>query len=274
MPVKKDSTGRRFVQAEVEVPGTPDDVWQAIATGPGISSWFVPTQVDPRVGGAATSNFGPGMDSVATITTWEPPHRFAVDSHDMGPGSPTVATEWTVEARSGGTCVVRVVHSWFADTDDWDNQFEGHEHGWQAFFRILRLYLTHFRGLPSSAIQAMGMTGERKAEAWQTLVGLLGLTNVEVGQRARTSSGAPRLAGVVERIGESAYPEELLLRLEEPAPGIAHLFAMEMGGQTCLPVRIYLYCDQASTVVAHEDALWQAWIADRFPAASGASQPV
>lgn len=238
--MKKDPTVLRFVQAEVEVPGTPDKVWQAIATGPGISSWFVPTQVDPRVGGTATANFGPGMDSVAMITTWEPPRRFGFESQsEMGPGRPTVATEWTVEARLGGTCVVRVVHSWFASTDDWDNQFEGHEHGWQAFFRILRLYLTHFRGLPSSAIQAMGMTAERQAEAWQTLVGSLGLADLKVGQRVRTSSGAApgRCRGA---IGEGVYPEELLLRLDEPAPGIAHLFAMEMGGQTCLPVRMYL----------------------------------
>ena len=42
MPVKKDESGRRSVQAEVEVPGTPEEVWEAIATGPGITSWFVP----------------------------------------------------------------------------------------------------------------------------------------------------------------------------------------------------------------------------------------
>ena len=30
---------------EVEVPGTPEQVWNAIATGPGISSWFVPTEI-------------------------------------------------------------------------------------------------------------------------------------------------------------------------------------------------------------------------------------
>jgi uncharacterized protein YndB with AHSA1/START domain len=51
MPVKKDPSGRRFVEAEVEVPGTPEAVWQAIATGPGISAWFVPAEVDWRVGG-------------------------------------------------------------------------------------------------------------------------------------------------------------------------------------------------------------------------------
>ena len=35
MSVKKEASGRRSVQFEVEVPGTPEEVWQAIATGPG-----------------------------------------------------------------------------------------------------------------------------------------------------------------------------------------------------------------------------------------------
>ena len=73
----------------------------------------------------------------------------------MAPGAPIMATEWTVEARSGGTCVVRVVHSWFAETDEWDGQFEGTEHGWPAFFRDLALYLVNFRGQPSSTFQLM-----------------------------------------------------------------------------------------------------------------------
>src|SRR4051812_45796727 len=41
MSVKREASGRRSVQVEVEDPGTPEEVWQAIATGPGISSWFV-----------------------------------------------------------------------------------------------------------------------------------------------------------------------------------------------------------------------------------------
>ena len=54
MSVKKEANGRRSVQVEVEVPGTPEQVWQAIATGPGVSAWFVPTEVDGRVGGTVT----------------------------------------------------------------------------------------------------------------------------------------------------------------------------------------------------------------------------
>ena len=44
MSVKKEADGRRSVQVEVEVPGTPEQVWQAIATGPGVGAWFVPTE--------------------------------------------------------------------------------------------------------------------------------------------------------------------------------------------------------------------------------------
>jgi hypothetical protein len=38
MSVKIEASGRRSVQVDVEVPGTPEEVWKAIATGPGISS--------------------------------------------------------------------------------------------------------------------------------------------------------------------------------------------------------------------------------------------
>ena len=41
MGVKEEASGLRSVQVEIEVAGTPEEVWQAIATGPGISSWFV-----------------------------------------------------------------------------------------------------------------------------------------------------------------------------------------------------------------------------------------
>jgi uncharacterized protein YndB with AHSA1/START domain len=268
MPVRKDAKGQRSVEAEVEVPGSPEEVWRAIATGPGVSSWFVPSTIDERAGGTAKSNFGPGMESTATIKTWNPPQSFVIETEEEPPGK--VATEWTVEARAGGTCVVRVVHRWFASTDDWDAQFEGHSHGWISFFRILRLYLTHFRGEPSAAIQLTGFALEPKDRAWGALMGLLGFGNAAVGNRVKTTRGAPSLAGVVERVGEEAYPEELLLRLTEPAPGIAHLFAMAMGGQVLLSIRFYLYGKQASTVVTQVEPAWQAWVNQHFPAAGAA----
>ncbi|HZI89887.1 MAG TPA: SRPBCC domain-containing protein, partial [Candidatus Polarisedimenticolia bacterium] len=62
MPTQKDPSGRRFIAVETEVPGTPEEVWKAIATGPGITSWFVPTQLEERAKGSMTLSFGPGME--------------------------------------------------------------------------------------------------------------------------------------------------------------------------------------------------------------------
>ena len=102
MSVKKEASGRRSVQVEVEVPGTPEEVWKAIATGPGISSWFVPTEFEERDGKpvAVTLNFGPGMESRSAVTAWDPPRMFAAQGEGWG-GSPPIADEWSVEARGG-----------------------------------------------------------------------------------------------------------------------------------------------------------------------------
>jgi uncharacterized protein YndB with AHSA1/START domain len=142
MSVKIEPTGRRSIQVEVEVQATPEEAWQAIATGPGVSSWFVPTEIEDRVGGTIVSHFGPGMDSTATVTAWEPPHRFTAESQDLGPKAPPLMTEWTVEARSAETCMVRVVHSLVASSDEWDDQLASIEAGWPGFFRVLRRSLT------------------------------------------------------------------------------------------------------------------------------------
>ncbi len=268
MSVKKEASGRRSVQVEVEVPGTPEEVWQAIATGPGISSWFVPTAFEERDGKpvAVTLNFGPGMESRSVVTAWDPPRMFAAQGEGWG-GSPPIADEWTVEARAGGTCVVRVVHSLFASTDDWDNQLEGTESGWPGFFRILRIYLTHFRGQRSAMMQWIAPASGTEAEAWDTLTAALGLKGVSAGQRwtapAGVPAGTPSLGGVVEHVTQN--PCNALLRLDTPGPGAAALGAVNFGGAIMVTLSFYLYGDQAAGTVARETPLWQAWIQERFP---------
>ncbi len=265
MSVQRDASGRRWVQAEVEVPGTLEEVWRAIATGPGVSSWFVPTGVEERVGGEIKSSFGPGMDSSSTITVWDPPHRTVSESQDLGPDAPPVATEWIVEARSGGTCIVRVVHSLFASSDDWDSELEAWEGGWPDFFRILRLYLTHFPGQPCALLQLSATTSLPPAEAWAKLCKSLGVVGVVEGDQRRIDVGTPSLRVRIESVGQPHHQEELLLRTNEPTPGIAHWFALQMGEQTTLSLRFYLYGDSAHATVQRVEPPWRAWMNDQFP---------
>jgi uncharacterized protein YndB with AHSA1/START domain len=260
MPVRKDPDGQRSVQAEVEVPGTPEEVWRAIATGKGVSSWFVPSTVEERAGGTATFNFGPGMEGTATIKTWNPPHSFLSETEE---GGTKFATEWIVEARAGGTCVVRVVHRWFSSTDDWDAQFEGHTYGWLAFFRILRQYLAHFSGQRCSAFQLAAFSKAPLPETWRTVMSALSID--AGGQKAASTPGAPPLSGTVESTGVEDHPE-LLLRLERPAPGLAHLFVLPMGGQVMVSVRFYLYGEQGAGAAGPTEREWTGWLAEKFPA--------
>ena len=266
MSVKKEASGRRSVQVEVEVPGTPEEVWQAIATGPGISSWFVPAEFEERDGKpvAVKLNFGPGMESSSLRVRPGIRRESGLPGADgWVPGSPPIANEWSVEARGGGICIVRIVHSLFASTDDWDNQLEGTESGWPAFFRTLRIYLTHFRGQRSAMMQWMAPAAGTEAEAWETLTAALGLKGLSVGQRWTAPAGVPALSGVVEYVTQSPY--DALLRLDKPGPGIAALGAVNFGGQSMVALNFYLYGDQAAGTVAHETPLWEAWIQERFP---------
>lgn len=265
MSVKKEPSGRRSVEVEVEVPGTPEEVWQAIATGPGISAWFVPAQVEERDGRpvAVTLEFGPGQESRSVVTAWDPPRTFARESEGWVPGSPPLATEFHVEARDGGVCRVRVVQSLFASTDDWDGQLTGAEEGWPGIFRILRIYMTHFRGQRSANLQAMAPVAGTASEAWATLLEALGLQDVADGQTCRARTDTPQLGGVVERV--TADPPGLLLRLDRPGPGTAALYTIEFGETVMVSVSFYLYGDAADETVARITPQWQAWLQERFP---------
>ena len=265
MSVKKEPSGRRSIQVEVEVPGTPEDVWRAIATGPGISSWFVPTRSEEREGGQVVCNFGPGMDCPATITAWEAPRRFVSEGEMAGPGSPTVATEWTVEARAGGKCVVRVVHSLFATTDDWDNQLDGLEQGWPTYFRILRMYLESYKGMACSAMQFVGFSKDSESQAWQKAGGELGLLKVGEGQEWSAPDGLPRMAGKVDALGKGVHANTVLLRLAAPVPGTAYIGAFSCGGMVMVCLSIYLYGDNAKAAVERDQPAWQKWMDNSFP---------
>lgn len=136
---------RRSLELEVEVAGTPEEVWRAIATGPGISSWYVPHTVEEREGGAATASFGPGPEMLVPgrVVTWEPPRRISFDGGEDVEG---LAFEWLVEARDNGRCIVRLVNSGFGSGEEWDGQYDAMSEGWLLFLFNLKLHLEHFRG--------------------------------------------------------------------------------------------------------------------------------
>lgn len=259
MALKRDALDRRWVEMEVVVPGTPEQVWRAMATGPGISAWFVSTEVEERIGGKLTFDFGNMGSSTGTVTGWEPPRRLAYEERDWAPGAPPVATEIAVIARSGGTCLVRMVHSLFAATSDWDDQLEGFESGWPGYFAVLRLYLAHFPGAPAAVLRISGESPLGQLEAWKRLTSALGLAGADVGERRSAPEGAPRIAGVVDRVQQEDSSCVILLKLEEPGPGIALVNTFRYNEKIHSMLNVFLYGERAQELAEKVRAPWMGW---------------
>jgi uncharacterized protein YndB with AHSA1/START domain len=257
----------RKIEAEVEVPGTPEEVWDAIATGPGITAWFMPTEVAEHEGGELRMNHGPVWEATGVVTAWDRPRRFAYDEEfqpDEAAAPTTIATEFLVEARSGDTCVVRVVMSGFGTGDDWDRAIESFETGWQTVLQSLRLYMTHFPGRRAASITIAGSAAGPIGRAWAEVTGALGLNDAAEGERTATSAnGVPALGGTVVRKEDRG----LLLLVDEPAPGLGLIATGGPGEQIGVYLRAQLFGDGAAEIAARDEPAWRAWIAEHFPPA-------
>jgi uncharacterized protein YndB with AHSA1/START domain len=251
-------TERRSIEVHAEVPGTPEQVWEAIATGPGITAWFVPAQVDEREGGAVAFDFGAGLESTGVITGWEPPHRLAYDEQwpVEGRDHATLATEFLVEARAGGTCVVRAVSTF--STTGFDDELDSMADGWAAMLDNLRVYMTHFAGQAPSTVSASSPTDKTKEEAWASMIAALGLDGARPGERVATDvdAGAPALAGVVERRRD----DDLLVRTDD---ALANLAAYTWEGRTITTIRAARFGPGAEQAAARDTEAWREWLTAR-----------
>lgn len=233
----------RRIDISVEVPGTPEEVWQAIATGPGISSWFVPHEVDGREGGRVRTDFGGGLVDAAAVTVWDPQRRVVF----QGAGDRGLAFEWLVEARGGDACVVRLVCTGFGPEEDWDAEFHGMGEGWPLFLENLRLHLTHFRGELAQAIIPSGMVPGTPDSAFTALCAGLGVaSDLRVGSRLHAAAdSAPPLSGTVAATTATGRTRAYHLVLDSPASGTALLTAEQAGDMATLSLWLYLYGDAA-----------------------------
>lgn len=251
---------RRSVELDVEVPGTAEAAWRAVATGPGISSWYVPHQVDERTGGTAVASFGPTpeMDVPGRIAVWEPPHRIVFDG---GEGVDGLAFEWTVEPRDGGTCLVRLVNTGFGSGAEWDEQYDGMVTGWRMFLDNLRLHMEHFAGQSAQSMLPTAMWAGPAEVAWTRLAAELGIAGTPaVGDRVEVDAAdAPTLAGTVV---ETA-PRRVAVLVDDPAPGTAFLAVEGEGEQVAVSVWCYLYGDDGAAAVAADAPRWMEWLTQR-----------
>ena len=246
-------------EVELELPGSPDEVWQAIATPDGISSWMMPTDLEPREGGAVTFHMGPGAESRGHVTAFEPGRRIAYEEDwatlvgQPGADVTPLVTEFMVEARSGGTCVVRVVTSAFGTGADWENEFWSEMSlGWAPMLDNLRLYMTHFRGRHATSLWASATCAGSPANAIASVRDALGIDG---------TIGEACVARDLECRLERSMDRHFLLRAERPLTGMLSFFSYDSGEATTVQLVGYLYGDDPASYVAEEQQAWCDWLA-------------
>ncbi|MCK2238544.1 MULTISPECIES: SRPBCC domain-containing protein [unclassified Crossiella] len=235
--------GRKFeLRKEVELAATPQQVWDAISTGPGLEAWFM-SQPAPEEG---------------ACEVWQPGEHLSITT-PAGPDGSFHAFEYLIEARDGGSTVLRFVHSGFL-SDDWGAEFEGMTaRGWDMYLHTLALYLAHFAGRPAVYVTAEGPEATAKPEAWAVLLRGLGLDhNPALGERVRlTPEGLPAIDGEVDWFEGEDSPflavrtADALYRFHGRAP---------LGMTIAVGHHFYVPAEQPATNEA-----WRVWLHGLYP---------
>jgi len=226
---------------------SPEAVWDAIATGPGLSSWFMgATEVDVDAGLVRTEMGGWVGES--QIVAVEPGKRFAFRGMD-GPDGRFFAMEFLLEARSGGSTVLRVVSSGYLPGDDWEDEYEAMVSGGRMYLHTLDEYLTHFAGRPGIAVTPSAAPGGDLDASWARARADLGLDgDLVVGQRVTlTPTGLAPVEGVVDHVADDVIgvrSDDALYRF------FRGFFA------PCVGHHLFGTSDEAAATAA-----WQGWLA-------------
>jgi len=243
------------VRKEIEIDATPEEVWEAISTGPGMDAWFMgANEIEPGEGGTARTTL-PGFSMESTITVWDPPQRLVTET-PHGDDGRFMAFEYLIEGREGGSTVLRFVHSGFLPDEEWETEYEALKAGDPMYVYKLAQYLKYFGGRRAMPVSAMGPRVGRD-RAWDVFHRALGLPGevTEGDQVHLTPEGLGPIEGVVDYL----TPETLGVRASD---GL-YRFIHGLHGTVVLGHHIFADVDQQQT-----ERAWQSWLDDSFASAT------
>jgi uncharacterized protein YndB with AHSA1/START domain len=244
--------GKQFeIRREVELSATPEEVWEAVATGAGNAAWLFPNEVEPREG--ATNADG------STVTAWDPPRRFEVRVE--GEEGVLNALEFVIEGRAGGRTVLRYVHSGILGEEDWDTQYDAAKQHTDFYLHTLGEYLRHFGGRTATYVGQVpggieGPPASAEPGAFDVLRQQLGLTDgvAEGDEVSLEPRDLERLDGVVDYV----RPNFLGLRT---ADGLYCFFGRNAFGSP-VGVSLHLFADDVDKDAT--ERAWHGWLQGAF----------
>lgn len=169
--------GTRAVRQAVTVEAPADAVWRALTDAEELRRWFpVDARVEPGPGGMVWLSWGPGVEGTSRIEVWEPERRLRLVEEWPGAEGKLVrfVLDYHLEAR-GGSTVLRLVHSGFGESSDWDDQYHSTEDGWRYFLFNLKHYLERHAGVPRALTWERRRLSASRDDVWRALNGGEGL---------------------------------------------------------------------------------------------------
>jgi hypothetical protein len=223
---------------EVILRASPDEVWDAIATQAGLAAWMFPNEIDPTGAGA---------------TAWDPPHHFAVRQQQ---GDWFNALECVIEARDGGTTLLRYAHSGVF-VDDWDNQYDAVRQHTDFYLHTLSQYLEHFKGRVATYIGDVpqGIQGPPTSatpDGFERLRRALGLDEpISEGNPVQlTRPGAEPVSGIVD------YLRPNFVGIRTPDELYCFFGRNAFGGP--VGISIHSFADDVDAAATRQN--WQRWL--------------
>jgi len=234
--------GHGGIEVVAAVRGTPDEVWRAIATGPGLSTWVGPAQVD---GDRVRFDLGVLGHADARVVAREAPVRFAFAEDEWLNGAPPLVTDLQVEHDGDGRSRVRLVNRVDGDADpETRRTLAAMEATWRPALAALDLSLAH----PAGDFHAVEATMLVDRDGWRRLQDALAIS----GDRAQ----AGPFAGAVAHRQEDA----VVLRLDAPAEGHAVVAVDEGPDGPLVSVRAWLRGERAADAARELGPALDAWL--------------
>ncbi|MDX1390331.1 MAG: SRPBCC domain-containing protein [Acidobacteriota bacterium] len=214
----------RTIEIAMDIDAAVSRVWQALTDAEQLRRWFpLSAEVDPHVGGSIRLTWGPELDARNAIIAWESEHYLQTtwfhptdDEPDRAAGAPGERA-FRVDPAARGKLVLeffltskgertelRMVHSGFSRSPEWDEEYEAHSRGWTFELRSLSNYLEHHAGRDRHVAWVRRPIRDSRERAWSRLMSdraLLGdgdLTGLRPGDRySVTTVHGDRLEGRV-----------------------------------------------------------------------------
>lgn len=213
---------------ELHLDATPEEVWDAIATGPGVDSWFMGRTTFEGGTRRLDMSEALGFTQESAITAWEPRRRLAF--REEGTGGEFAAVEYLLEARDGGGTVLRFVHAGMLG-GDWDDEYvECMRAGDLAYPRQLAAYVRHFAG--RYAVRGLFLAGPPAqvggGVVWERFAAALSLDAGGLRDGAAVRVDVPGLSSVegsvaftvAERVVGVRLPDALLMLMRGHRDGL------------------------------------------------------